>query len=298
MNHAASIARPFGIPALLRLAGAVLLGAGLCCSPSRADDGADAIAAQPGRVRLRIDSGWGFLGGDHDGAQQVNYDARAWPHVELPHDWSVEQPVEEANPRNNGYFQRGVGWYRETLLLDRSFLPRQVYVEFEGVYRNSTFWVNGREVGRHLSGYTGVVYDITPYVYCDGRANLLALRVDGRENEGWWYEGSGIYRHVWLIATDRVHVANWGVFVTTPQVSGKSATIRVKTSLQNDNPTDQRCRVTTRVLDADGGTVASATSEETVSLRATRDISRELAVANPHLWAPDIPYLYRLRIEV
>jgi len=178
-----------------------------------------AKAEPPARTRAKLDSQWCFQQGDPAGAEQAGFDDRSWQTVELPHDWVVDQPINEANPRYNGFYPRGIGWYRRHLELDSSWLGRQVYLEFEGVYRDSTLWVNGRKVGSHCSGYTGVVYDLTSCLHFDGQPNLLALRVDGRDGEGWWYEGDGIYRHVRLIATDKIHVANWGTFLTTPRVS-------------------------------------------------------------------------------
>jgi len=166
------------------------------------------------------------------------------------------------------------------------------------VYRNSTLWVNGQKAGTRRSGYTGVIYDITPYVHCDGQLNLVAVRVDGREGEGWWYEGCGIYRHAWLITTDKIHVANWGTFITTPQVSATGAVVRVRITVENDTASDQSCRLKTDLLDAQGKSVAMFQSEVTVGAKSSQDIMQETTIANPHLWSPDNPYLYRARNEV
>ena len=173
-----------------------------------------------------------------------------------------------------------------------------MYLEFEGVYRNSTLWVNGQKVGSHLSGYTGAVYDITPYVHCDGKPNVLAARVDGRQGEGWWYEGCGIYRHVWLIATDKLHVANWGTFVTTPEVSDTKATVRLRTTVQNDSSSEQRCRLETKILDAQGRTVATMKSEAAIPGKSAKDVSQDGVVTDPQLWSPDTPYRYRAQTDV
>jgi beta-galactosidase len=244
-----------------------------------------AKAEPPARTRAKLDSQWCFQQGDPAGAEQAGFDDRSWQTVELPHDWAVDQPINEANPRYNGFYPRGIGWYRRHLELDSSWLGRQVYLEFEGVYRDSTLWVNGRKVGSHRSGYTGVVYDLTSCLHFDGQPNLLALRVDGRDGEGWWYEGDGIYRHVWLIATDKIHVANWGTFLTTPRVSTTGTAVRARITVQNDTAADQNCRLRTEFLDAQGQTVGLVESEGTVGANSSRDLTQETTVANPHLWS-------------
>jgi len=251
-----------------------------------------------GGRRNCIDLGWQFVKGDVAGAEQTNFDDRNWQHVNLPHDWTVEGPVSETNSRLNGYLPKGIGWYRKRLPRTDNLSNQQVFVEFEGVFRNSTLWINGRKVGDHPSGYTGAVYDITPYLNTDGNTNILALRVDGRENEGWWYEGCGIYRHVWLITTDKVHVANWGTLVTTPRVSDAEATVHVSTTVQNDTPSKQRCLLETRILDAQDQTIAIVKTEDAIAATSAKEFSQEVTVANPHLWSPDRPYLYRVRTEV
>ena len=258
-----------------------------------------AAQAEPAaRLKLPLDSQWSFQQGDPAGAERADFDDRSWHPVELPHDWAVDQPISEANPRYNGFYPRGVGWYRRRLELDSSFAGRQVYLEFEGVYRNSTLWVNGRKVGSHESGYTGVVYNLTPYLHFGSQSNVLAVRVDGREGEGWWYEGNGIYRHAWLIATEKIHIANWGTFITTPQVSATSAVVTARITLQNDTAADQICRLKTEVVDALGQTVAKKETQGHVSANSSRDLKQEATIANPHLWSPETPYMYGAKTEV
>ncbi len=258
-----------------------------------------AAKAEPAaRTKVKLDSQWSFQQGDPAGAEQADFNDRSWQAVELPHDWAVDQPISEGHPRYNGFYPRGIGWYRRRLELDSSFAARQVYLEFEGVYRNSTLWVNGQKLGSHLSGYTGVVYDLTPHLHFGSQPNLLAVRVDGRDGEGWWYEGDGIYRHVWLIATDKIHIANWGTFITTPRVSATAAVARARITVQNDTAAAQICRVRTEVLDGLGQTAARMESEGSVGANSSQDITREGTIANPHLWSPDAPHLYRAKTEV
>jgi beta-galactosidase len=259
---------------------------------------AEAKSDLPKRTRASLDFQWKFLKGDVANAERIDFDDRNWQDVNLPHDWTIEGPVEKSNDRNNGFYPAGIGWYRRHLTLDVSCAGCQIYLEFEGIYRNSTLWVNGQKVGSHLSGYTGVVYDITPYVHRDGKPNSLAVRVDGRQKEGWWYEGCGIYRHVWLVTTDKVHVANWGTFITTPHVSEAEATVRARTTVQNDSPSLQPCVVETQILDAQQRTVATLKSEGTITAKSPLDFSQQVLLARPHLWSPETPYLYRAKTVV
>jgi beta-galactosidase len=251
-----------------------------------------------GQRRVCIDADWRFEPSDVAGADQVDFDDAAWQSVNLPHDWTAAGPFSPAHSKYNGYLPRGLGWYRKHLTLDSSFAGRQVYLEFEGVFRNSTFWVNGRKAGTHASGYTGAVYDLTPYLHCDGKENILAMRVDGRRGEGWWYEGCGIYRHVWLINTDNVHVANWGTFVTTPEVSEAQATIHIRTTVQNDSPGEQGCLLQTQILDPQGQSVGRARNEARISLKSASVVTQEVTISNPRLWSPDSPSLYRVRTRL
>ncbi len=151
---------------------------------------------------------------------QPTFDDTAWRPVDLPHDWVVELPF---NPKANEYHGfkdidksagTNIGWYRRSFDLSTTDKGKIISIEFDGIYRNSLVWLNGHCLGRHPSGYTSFAYDITQFANFGGR-NVLAVRADATRNEGWFYEGAGIYRHAWLVKTDPVHVAHWGTFVTT-----------------------------------------------------------------------------------
>ncbi len=250
------------------------------------------------RVRTNFDADWLFFKGDATGAEQAAFHDQGWQKVSLPHDWTISEPPEPNHSRLNGFLPKGIGWYRKHLTLAEPKNSRRTYLEFEGVYRDSILWINGQEVGRHRSGYTGVIYDVTPHMHQDGQPNVIALRVDARQREGWWYEGCGIYRHVWLIETEPVHVANWGTFVTTPEVSAVNAAVRVRTTVQNDTSAEQRCQLETHLLDAQGETVASTEGELTIPPESAKDFFQAMAIAHPHLWSPDTPYVYQARSQL
>jgi len=199
-----------------------------------------------------------------DGAAAANFDDRAWRQLDLPHDWAVEQPFDEKASFSHGFKAIGrpfpnasVGWYRKSFTVPASDLGRRISLEFGGVFRNPIVWVNGHYLGTEPSGYNGFQYDISDYLHYDGQPNVIAVRVDATMEEGWFYEGAGIYRHVWLTKTAPVHVAPNGTFVTT-QLAGQAATLTAQTTLANGSTTAQTVDVVQDVVDAAGKTVATS----------------------------------------
>ncbi len=261
-------------------------------------------------MRRKIDVDWRFQLGDVTAAEAREFDASGWRLVNLPHDWSIEGPfspdhyrqgVYVANHlegRADGYLPRGVGWYRKELTCGADYAGQRVYLEFEGVFRNSTVWLNGRQVGRHASGYTGVVYDLTPHLDFSVQPNCLAVRVDARETEGWWYEGAGIYRHVWLMAAPPLHIMPWGIAITTPQVNYSSATVQTRVAVVNSHPGRQEFLVRNSIYDQAGNRLVEMETGGRLDANQQQDYIQEIELIQPHLWSPDDPHLYRLRTEV
>ena len=169
----------------------------------------------------------------------ADFDDHAWRSLDLPHDWVVELPFNQDGNESHGFKDidsakgTDIGWYRKTLDLTSADQNKTLTLEFDGVYRNSLVWLNGHCLGRNRSGYTSFQYDITKFVNFTGK-NTLVVRVDVNRTEGWFYEGGGIYRHVWLTKTSPLHVAHWGTFVTS-EVTGPDATVIVQTQLQLDD---------------------------------------------------------------
>ena len=157
-----------------------------------------------------------------------------WKNVNLPHDWCVEGTFVHDNslgsqPGGNGYLPVGVGFYRKEFEIPETDKGKKIFIEFDGIFRNSTVWVNGHLLGNHKSGYTPSNYDLTDVLrYGNEGKNAILVKVDASESEGWWYEGCGIYRHVWLIKTDKLHVERFGTYITTPSVSDAEATVNIK----------------------------------------------------------------------
>lgn len=257
------------------------------------------------RLRTRISQDWKFFKGNAEGAEARGFDDSAWRSVDVPHDYSIEDPPSDSNIMWGGYRTKERGWYRKHLP-PATDDGRRVYLEFEGVFHNSTIWVNGEKAGAHPWGYTGFVLDITPYLRRDGGPEVVAVFLDktnwhvteNPEAEGWWYEGCGIYRHVWLISTHPVHVDRWGTFVTTPEVSESSALVNVKTTLRNDTEADARVTLETALAGPDGELLATLRSERCVPASGTVDIPQQARIEQPRLWSPDSPSLYTARTRV
>jgi len=287
---------------------------------------AQAPSAQ-GRERYSMDANWRFaLGhpfdtkqdfgngtsyfsyfaktGYGDGAASPLFDDRAWRQLDLPHDWAVELPFDSTAQASHGYKAIGrnfpatsVGWYRKTFTISAADLGRQLSLEFDGVYRNSKVWVNGHYLGTEPSGYSSFRYNITDYLNYGG-TNVVAVRVDATMPEGWYYEGAGIYRHVWLTKTSPVHVAPNGTWVTT-RVAATAASVTARASLLNEGKQAQTCAVTQTVLDAQGRVVGSQKQDAVALLPfQQREISLTLPVADAKLWDLESPYLYTLRTTV
>ncbi len=255
--------------------------------------------AQTGpRFHESFDFGWRFFKGDAPGADQPAYADTTWRKLALPHDWSIEGPYGENEPAAGpgGYLPTGIGWYRKSFGVPEALRDRKVSVEFDGVYLKSEVWINGHSLGRWPYGYTSFAYDLTPYLNFGDTPNLLAVRVDNSaQPNSRWYSGSGIYRHTWITVTDPLRVAHWGTYVTTPKVSAETATVRIRTRVQNDRADATPVALVSQIVDAAGQVVASVESAETVAAGAEREIDQSVEVARPGLWSPDSPTLYCVR---
>ena len=230
------------------------------------------------------------------GSFDIGFDDSSWRLLNLPHDWSIELPRRADAPsrERGGFAQDGLGWYRKHFTAPEG---RRVYVEFEGVYRDAEFWLNGHALGVHPYGYTTFLLDLTPHLVPG--ENVLAVRVDNEQHEHTrWYSGSGIYRHVWLLATGPVHVAHWGLSVTTPEITDAAATVAAKTSVVNHGDTDRTVTVRWNVVGTDGEWLADAQAAVTVPAGGSVDAAQSLMVQNPRRWSPETPCLYRLETEV
>jgi beta-galactosidase len=291
--------------------------------PAFSEQSPDSNGLKVGRERLLMDSNWLFaLGhaydtdkdfkhgtsyfsywaktGYGDGPASASFDDRAWRVINLPHDWAVELPFDNKGSHSHGYKAIGrafpetsVGWYRKKFSIPQSDLGRRIVIEFDGVHRDSRLFINGFYIGTEHSGYSSFQYDITDYLNYGGE-NIIAVRVDVTMEEGWFYEGAGIYRHVWLTKTSPLHVAQYGTFVTS-DIKQKSAKITTATTVANDSNTDAAFDIVQTIQDTDGKQIASG---EVKSLLIKPGEKKEypcvMNIDNPTLWSLETPYLHKL----
>lgn len=251
-------------------------------------------AASP-REQLDADFGWKFFPGDPQGAEAPAFHDESWRTVNLPHDWSIEGKPNKNNPTGSGggYFPAGVGWYRKTFTAPAGWRGKRVEVEFDGVYMSATVYLNGHKLGTHPYGYTSFEFDLAPYLDFSA-PNVLAVRVNNSEQpNSRWYSGSGIYQHVRVVVTNPIHVAHWGVFVTTPRVSANSATVSVRTRVANDTADGASVMVQTTITGSTGESVGQTQSNLSLTARGQAEAAQEITVAHPALWSPETPQLYQ-----
>jgi beta-galactosidase len=285
-----------------------------------------ALVAQSSCVReqLPFDEGWKFhFGHAADPARDFNFTTTSifvksgkaggtaiapdfpdssWRSLQLPHDWAVELPFENSTdsdvmshgykPVGGLYPQNSIGWYRKRFRVNRSDSGRRTSIQFDGIFRDSKIWINGFYLGNNESGYSGICYDISDYLNYD-RDNVLVVRVDASQYEGWFYEGAGIYRHAWLNTYDNLHIAENGLFVYSRVRSGV-ATVNVETTLINQNREASACQVVALLTDRAGKPIGqSAAVQVSLNANETRTVKQTVTVSRPILWSPETPYLYR-----
>jgi len=245
------------------------------------------------RVIKNFDEGWKFLLGDVEIAKEPAYDDAAWRSLSLPHDWSIEGAFSKDNNtgQQEGGLPAGVGWYRKHF---RTPASPHVYIDFDGVYRNSEVWINGHYLGRRPNGYISFRCELTPYLRPD-RDNVIAVRVDNsRQPNSRWYTGSGIYRHVWMVTTGDIAVDHWGTCVTTPEVSAQRARIHVSTTIRGIG---DPLVLQTVITDAAGRKV-SATNSPFFTHDSITVVEQDLPVESPHVWSADHPYRYKITTTI
>jgi beta-galactosidase len=297
-----------------------------CLSPAEAQSGStvnDDKANPAVRERLLMDFGWRFAPGhawatdkdfNHgtgyfsfytktgygDGPAAADFDDRSWRILDLPHDWAVELLFDSTGGHSHGYKAIGpnfpgssIGWYRKSFFIPESDLGRRISIQFDGVHRNSRVFVNGFYLGEEHSGYYPFEYDITDYLNYGGD-NVVAVRADATMEEGWFYEGAGIYRHVWLLKTGPLHVASYGTYVTS-EIKGDSALVTARTTIVNEGTYNAAFSLGQSVYYSDGkqldnkfiDNLSLAPSEE-------KEYVVVFSISGPGLWSVETPYLYKL----
>lgn len=247
-----------------------------------------------------FDNDWKFYLGDEPLASAKDFNDNNWRNLDLPHDWSIEGKLNPNNPTGNdgGYFPAGIGWYRKTFTVPSSWKGQLVSIYFEGVYMNSEVFINGKSLGVYPYGYSSFSYDLTPYLN-DNDENTISVRVDNSQQKNCrWYSGSGIYRHVWMMATNPIHIAHWGVAITTPEVSATKATVQIKTLVKNETNSPQSIIIKSELLNAHSKKAESNPLKVTLLAHSEKEITQIITVSKPLLWTPEKPHLYQAQVKV
>ncbi|PYV80970.1 MAG: beta-galactosidase [Acidobacteria bacterium] len=285
-----------------------------------AETSAESLSAVAPRERLLMDFGWKFsFGHANDPARDLGFgkdqgdfaksgefkfstekfDDSKWRSLDLPHDWAVELPfIHDDDLQSHGYKPLGrkypetsVGWYRRTFDLPASDEGRRIVLDFDGAFRDALVFLNGYFVGRNNNGYAPFSFDISDFANYGGK-NYLVVRMDATFGDGWFYEGAGIYRHIWLTKTDALHLGQWESYVRA-DVKGSGAILNLGTVVQNENPKPETCRVRWQIMDAEGKTVAAAESApQQVTGDGSATFTASARLTNPSLWSVETPYLY------
>ncbi|MBN1924218.1 MAG: DUF4982 domain-containing protein [Prolixibacteraceae bacterium] len=249
------------------------------------------------RVIFNFDGEWKFTLGDSPDAFRVEFNDANWRILDLPHDWSIELENEKDAPGggNIGFFPTGIGWYRKTFDLSKYDPDKRYSVEFDGVLTNSEVWINGIYHGKRPNGYASFSYDLTGLL--DSKKNVIAVRVDNsKQTNSRWYTGSGIYRHVRLVETNKLHFEKWGVFYYTKSIEKESAILYIEASVVNENQHAMKdVAIRNAVLDAKGNEVAFAITSVSVNAKSNFTAEQQIEIADPRLWSVESPNLYNLK---
>lgn len=258
-------------------------------------DGSTSIARQ----KLLMDYSWKFMQSDVEGAKESSFDDSKWKIVNLPHDWSIEGEFKKdaATGGAGGYLPTGIGWYRKHFILPAIQKGEDYWIELEGVYMKSDVWLNGRYLGNHPYGYTSFYYDLMPFI--KQGENVIAVRVDNSlQPNSRWYSGSGIYRHVWLNIAGPVHIAQWGTYITTPAVDSASATIVVRTAIENTLMTASNIVLRSSVVDESGKEAATVETPVSVAPSGKTEADQTLKVIFPSIWSIESPSMYAMKSKL
>ena len=301
----------FGYLVMGLLLFSVSAGPGLCAS------GAENFMADPmklpppetstadvknARTREAFCDAWTFHLGDAEGAEKSGYDDAKWRTLDLPHDWSIELPFDSKMTGGGsvGYLPGGLGWYRKTFTIPEESKGKKVFVDFDGVYMDSTVWLNGHLLGGQPYGFTSFQFDLTPYLKFGGAKNVIAVRVNVIPSTCRWYPGAGIYRRVWLTTVNPVHIGHWGTYVTTPEISKSEAIVRVRTRVENQGVQEAPVTLKSIILNEAGKVVAETSATQPVTAGGEHDFDQQVVVRQPRLWSVDSPQLYQVvsKVEV
>jgi beta-galactosidase len=259
------------------------------------------------RTKTDFDNGWRFKLDSVNEYNGSDVNDANWRTLNLPHDWSIEFPFDSASPSgvSGGALRGGLAWYRKTFTLPESNKEKIISIAFDGVYRNSEVWINGHSLGMRPSGYISFQYDLTPYLNYGNKENVIAVKVDNlKQPNSRWYSGSGIYRNVWLVKTNKIHIVHWGTYVTTPRVNKDSAFVMLQIYVCNSsNNTGEKksFQVKTKIYNSKGIQVAVSVEPKDNDFELGKDTTFNVegfTMRNPDLWSVEHPYLYKAVTQI
>ncbi|WP_194932896.1 glycoside hydrolase family 2 TIM barrel-domain containing protein [Sphingobacterium paramultivorum] len=260
---------------------------------------AGSLSGQSRKV-IDFNGGWWFK---LDSSQQYSNGRKGegWRKLDLPHDWSIEMPFRENSPAGSGaaYLDGGVGWYQKTFKLAPAEQGQRIFIAFEGVYENSEVWINGHFLGKRPNGYIGFEYELSPYLYWDGRDNLLSVKVNNKNQpNSRFYSGSGIYRDVKLISRNSVSIGTNSTFIRAGQLSEKRAVVDLSLEIEHSPEESKKITLLTEVLSAQGAVVASKRTTLSAVKAGLHSIAQQIVLENPVLWGIENPYQYTAKIKL
>lgn len=242
-----------------------------------------------------FNNNWKFYLGDDSLAMDPEYDDSQWRLLNLPHDWSIEGDFSKEHETGlaGGWLPAGIGWYRKSFVVPESSKDKEVFIEFDGVYRNSEVWINGNFVGKRTNGYISFSYQISDYLNYGADTNLVAVKVDNTpQPNSRWYTGSGIYRNVRLVTKNKIHIPQWGMFVTTPKVSAHKATVIAKFNVDNYSGNTQNIAIETFIYDNEGEFIAKSDIIEK-RIYEPIEVEQNIEIESPQRWSVLNPNLYK-----
>ncbi|OJZ07699.1 MULTISPECIES: glycoside hydrolase family 2 TIM barrel-domain containing protein [Sphingobacterium] len=260
---------------------------------------AGSLSGQSRKV-IDFNGGWWFK---RDSSQQYSNGRKGegWRKLDLPHDWSIEMPFRESSPAGSGaaYLDGGVGWYQKTFKLARAEQGQRIFIAFEGVYENSEVWINGHFLGKRPNGYIGFEYELSPYLYWDGRDNLLSVKVNNKNQpNSRFYSGSGIYRDVKLISRNPVSIGTNSTFIRAGQLSEKRAVVDLSLEIEHNLEESKKITLLTEVLSAQGAVLASKRTTLNALKAGLHPLDQQIVLENPILWGIENPYQYTAKIKL
>jgi len=263
------------------------------------------FAQSTSQRNILFDNDWRFFRGGDQGAERQKYDDSNWRKLDLPHDWSIENLPGTESPftptaigqTGTGFTVSGIGWYRKIFRVEEKEKGNRFQIQFDGVYMNAEVWINGQSVGKHPYGYTGFQFDITDKIQF-GQENTIAVKVMNEGENSRWYTGSGIYRHVWLNILNPVHLAQWGTFITTPEIQQSNAKVNIKSNIKNESGETSSLFIKTTITNSKSEIVTVVESQKLLEAGTSFELEQTTEIKTPELWSVEKPVLYTAVTEL